>query len=480
MTSARAIRSICIVGDGIVGRSAALAFARALPGCMVEIVAPPADPTALADRLPTSLPSVRRFHALVGIEEQDLVARSIATHSLGLRFEGWSRDAAPWVLAHGDYGLSASGVPFHQLWARARMARALPPFDAFSLAAMLGQAGKFVHPRTDPGSPLATFDYALNLDPEGYAALLAEKLAAVPVRTSACASLTIARDGTAGHIAALILDSGQRVAADLFIDCSGPQRLLASCPDGWVDWSAASPFDRLACARSPSGAPAVLGTIVAHPDGWTATHSLGSATMRCVAGRAINGAEGLAIAPGRLPRPWRGNALAIGDAAMVPDPVLLVQLSLAHNAIERALALLPGRDCQPVETDEYNRLTAQEAARIRDFGALLHLRSGREDGVWAGLAMVAPPPGLARTLDQFEMRGRLPFFEEELFERDQWLAALFGLGILPATIDPAAEHIAPSTVDGAIDRLAASYAEIARHALPYPAYLAQMRAARPR
>ncbi len=483
MSNARGIRSICVVGDGVVGRSAALAFASALPQCRVEIIATPAGPSAMADRLGATLPSIRRIHAMLGIDERELVARSIATHSLGMRFEGWSSGDAPWILAHGDHGLPAGGVAFHQLWVRAIKTRKVPPFHAFALGAMLAQAGKFVHPRTEPGSPLGTFDYGLRLDPDGYAALLAERLVAARVQTTATARLGVERSDN-GTIAALVLDSGQRIEADLFIDCSGPQRLLVDrsgdAPDLWQDWSTLFPFDRIGFDRSAAQAPEIIDTVCAQPTGWQAVHTLTTATIRIEAGRASDGADGVALAPGRMTRPWRGNLLAIGDAAIAPDPLLPVHLSLAHNAIERALMLLPGRDFHSVETDEYNRLTMQESDRVRDFAALFYLRSGRSDGVWADLAALDPPPSLALTLDQFETRGRLPFFEQDIFDRDHWLAALIGLGIMPARIDPATGNIAMSVADAAIDRLAASYAQIAQHALPYPDYLAQMRSARSR
>ena len=108
------------------------------------------------------------------------------------------------------------------------------------------------------------------------------------------------------------------------------------------------------------------------------------------------------------------------------------------------------------------------------------MRPGRSDGVWGELAAIDAPPSLALTLDQFETRGRLPFFEQDIFDRDHWVAALIGVGIIPARIDPLADRVKMSVADAAIDRLAASYAQIAQHALPYPDYLAQMRTARSR
>ena len=97
MTAAdRSIRSLCVVGAGIVGLSAALAFARALPGLRVTVMETPPDPAALADRNIACLPTIHRFHAAIGLDELGLVREGIAFHHLGTRFENWSASGAPW------------------------------------------------------------------------------------------------------------------------------------------------------------------------------------------------------------------------------------------------------------------------------------------------------------------------------------------------------------------------------------------------
>lgn len=483
MSDERAIGSICIAGGGIVGLSAALAFARALPQCEISLITTAADPAALADRLPSLLPSSRRFHAQIGIDERELVSRGIATHRLGTCFEDWSASGAPWVLAFGEYGLPADGLAFHQLWARAAQTGKGAPFDAYSLAAALGAAGKFVHPQRQAGSPLAGIDYALRVDPDLYAALLRERVAELPVRTMTGRIAAIER-GDGGRVTAVMLDEDRRVTADLYLDCTGPQQLLSggTLPGHQrEDWQGWSRFNTITIAQVPQADWSTLDDIAADADGWRATFPLGASQLRVVAGPSgdRDEAEGtpVAIAPGRSCAPWQGNIVALGDAAIALDPALPVHLSLAHNAIGRALDLLPGRSGDPPERAEYNRLALEEGNRVRDFAALLYLRSGRSDGVWADLSDRAPSDSLALTLDQFAARGRLPFFEQELFDSHGWLAALAGLGIRQQRIDPVAARIAPDVAEAAMARLAASYRAIADAALPYPAYRAQMVAA---
>lgn len=474
--AARAIRSVCIAGAGPVGLGAALAFARALPMVRVTLIDCGTEPAALADRLCATLPVSRAFHAAVGIGERDLVAAGAATPCLGTRFSGWSAGGEDWTLSFGEHGLAASGVAFHHLWVRAKLAGGAPPFDRFALGAVLGNAGRFVHPRPGSGTPLARFDYRLRLVAQRYAALLATRLAARPVERMAAQVVAVERREDGG-IATLLLDGGKRVEADLFIDCSGPAAVIASHMDGaresWSEWL---PVDRIALSDAPDHAPAPLDNLVAGAGGWTRAtpHGDGAQILDAWASALpqAKARDGVAIHPGRLTQPWTANVLALGDAAIVPDPALGLELTLAHMGILRALDLTPGRDCHPVEIAEYNRRTADEALRVRDLGiALMHA------GPVAGQSWAALPDSIALTLDQFAERGRLPFFEEELFDNNGWLALLLGTGQLPRAPDPVVGSVDPVAAAAGMARLADDYAAIAERALPYADYLAQMRAA---
>lgn len=473
---ARAIRSVCIAGAGPVGLGAALAFARALPMVRVTLIDCGTDPAALADRLGTTLPVSRAFHAAVGIGERDLVAAGAATPCLGTRFSGWSAGGEDWTLSFGEHGLAASGVAFHHLWVRAKLAGSAPSFHRCALGAVLGNAGRFVHPRPGSGTPLSRFDYLLRLDAQRYAALLATRLAALPVERMAAQVVAVERRADGG-IAALLLDGGKRVVADLFIDCSGPAAVIASHLGGACEsWSEWLPVDRIALSEAPDHAPAPLDHLVAGAGGWTRTtpHSDGAQILDAWASALpqAKARDGVAILPGRLRQPWTANVLALGDAAIVPDPALGLELTLAHMGILRALDLMPGRDCHPVEIAEYNRRTADEALRVRDLGTAL-----MQAGPFAGQSQAALPDSIALTLDQFAARGRLPFFEEELFDSNGWLALLLGTGQLPRAPDPVVGSVDPVAAAAGMARLANDYAAIAERALPYADYLAQMRAA---
>ena len=479
MTAPQPIRTVAILGGGIVGSSAARAFARAVPQIRVTLIEAPADPAALADRLPGCLPAINPFHAWIGLSEAGLVREGVATHRLGTRFENWSADGTAWIHAFGDHGLPAAGIAFHQLWLRGGAL----PFDRYNVAAALLRADKFVHPQPDPASPLSTFDYALRIDPAGYAAALRRDCPAQIV-SGALAGLDRRRDG---GLAALILADGRRIEADLFLDCAGPSAPLLSALDpAFESWESWLPCDRLLLATAPAADAALSDTVSAADFGWRWRdrdfHALAYAAALTddAAATAKFGQreiEPIRLRPGRRPRPWIRNVVAIGDASIAVDPLESTNLHLAQSAIRQILDLLPSRDCLDIEIGEYNRRSAQQAMRVRDFLALHYLRAGRTDGpFWQALKDRPLPLSLAHTLDQFETRGRLPFFEEETFDRDSWLAVLFGLGIRPRATHPTTGRIDPARSDPAIAALAQRLVDLPAHLPSYAEYLAQISA----
>ncbi|MEA3063554.1 MAG: tryptophan 7-halogenase [Sphingomonadales bacterium] len=477
MQSEREIRSVAVVGGGIVGLSAAIAFARALPKARVEVVATAPDPAALADLMPGTLPTVNRFHAAIGLDELELVRAGIATHRLGTRFERWSADGTPWLHVFGEYGFAIGAVGFHDLWPQVRSETL--PYHAYSPAAVLAEAGRFVHPEERTGSPLSTYIYGLALDPDSYRERLLAQTATHAIAAAPGEPAGVERRADGG-VAALLLGDGRRVEADLYLDCAGPGgALISQVDERFEDWSDWLPCDRMSVRPEPGERPVPADTVIALEDGWRWSSSAGGGRMtgRLTASAfAPGGGDGVKLRPGRRPEPWVRNVLALGDAATAVDPLEWTNLHLAHNAILRALELLPGRDCHPLELAEYNRRTAQETLRVRDFLALHYLRSGRREGaLWQALAGRAPPDSLAHTLEQFEARGRLPFYEEESFEKESWNAVLLGMGVVPRVLAASALGLDLDEVARAMRDYAARLADLAARLPAYRDYLERMR-----
>jgi tryptophan halogenase len=488
----RAIRSVAIAGGGIVGWSAAAALKRRLPALSVSVIAiAPAD-NALAERVTCTLPSIVDFHGDLGLSEADTVLRAGSGYRLGTRFEGWAD--ADYVHAYGGYGRSIGSVPFHQHWSRAVKGGAVAPFDCYSVAAVIARHNRFALPEAVARAGLGTIGYGLHIDLPRYREMMrafglhlgvAEIIGPISdVRLSS-------GDGSIEMVEA----AGHEIAADLYVDATGPGATLRSrLDDQWEGWSEWLPADRVLFAESESAAePSLLDKVVATSAGWRwrsaapgrTSHGYVYSSQHLTdsdAEGALRDAEAgvspekpITIRQGRWSQPWLRNCVAIGDAAVAVEPLEWTNLHLAHGAIDRLVAMMPDRDFSTVELWDYNRQVCAEADRVRDF-LVLHYATANDQshGDFGNDVSANLPPSLDHTLGQFRERGRLPFYEEETFSRDSWLAVLLGQSVIPKRIDPLADAIAPATSERAMAELREAISNFVDRLPKYSDHLEQL------
>jgi tryptophan halogenase len=491
MSEARRLASILVCGAGLVGLSAAIAFARALPRARVLVLGLEPDPAALADRMPGTLPSVRFFHRLVGIEEPRLVRQAGATHRIGTRFDQWRDDGESWYHCFGRYGASMQASPFRHQWARMRSDGRALGFDHYAPVTALARAEKFVHPPDDHNSLLSSFDYGLRLDPRLYARVLMDEAARARVEFRDGA-IGEARLGADGRVEAVALAGGDSLVADLYIDCAGPAApILSAVSPEFDDWSECLPCDRLLIGHTAAGAPSPIDVAAATPSGWSMAIPMQSGRLVCAGyssvlsdqdhvprqfqeDSGIEDIERVSIRPGRR-ESWVGNVVGFGDTTVAFDPLEATNLSLAQSAIRRAVSLLPDSDFLPALLAEFNRQTRVETERVRDFIAAHYLASSRTEGeFWSAMGTRHKPDSLAHTLEQFIGRARLPKYEEETFEEDSWLAVLLGLGLMPERIDPTAYRIPEAEALAMLDKVGRMSADVPTPLPSYPDYLAKL------
>lgn len=468
------IRSVVVVGGGIVGWSAAVALRRRMPKLRVTIVATPPAANALADHIPQALPSTIGFHDDLGLREADAVLRAGGGWRLGTLFEAWAEGLPPYVHAYGPYGQPFGTASFHHHWVRAAHHGGAAPFDAHAPAAALARAGRMPLPSV----PLfADVQPALVLDIARYRAMLAAFGQHLGVETcdGVVAKVTLRADD--GFVERLVLGDGRSVAADLFVDASGPDAVVRSAiDDGWEDWRRWLRCDRLMLAESAPAPLSPLDRVTALAAGWRWRSAAPGRVLHGMCYAAAHGSDEEARADlgapeaaavtfrqGTRSAPWSRNCVAIGDAATVIEPLDFTNLHLAQSAIDRVVAMMPGRACHPLEIADYNRQAQAEVTRVRDFVLCHYATARRAEPFWQPPQTL--PDSLARTLAAFGERGRLPFFEEETFSRDDWLAVLLGQGMLPRRSDPLIDTVSPAESARA---MAAYRAAIAQDVLRCP------------
>jgi len=429
------MQSVAVAGGGIVAWSAAAALRRRLPMLDVIVISSTPPPDALADRCANTLPSIAEFHADLGLSDEDTIIRAESGIRLGTRFTGWSEGAQDYVHVYGSYGAAVGGIPFHQLWLREGQPSA---YDCYSLGAELGRLGRFA----GGGSADAQIGYGLRLTIDRYRELMrayALHLGATE-RQGEVVDVELREDG---FVDAVRLSDGAQVQADLFVDCTGPAaRIRWRVDDTFEPWSKWLLCDRV--DTNAGGEESLLDELAATPIGWSST------CARAFSSSHSSDGAGVAIRQGRLVNQWVRNCVAIGDAAVSVEPLEWTNLHLAHSQIDRLVSMMPGKDCAPVELAEYNRQCNAEADRIRDFICMHYVTARRQEPFWRDAASVDLPPSLEHSLSLFAERGRLPYYEEETFTRDSWLAVLFGQGFMPRRVDPLAfsvpENVAHDTL----------------------------------
>lgn len=443
------IRSVVVVGGGITASSAAAALKRRIPSLEITMVTTKPVPGALADRMISTLPSIQGFHQDIGLTDEDTIQRAGSGLRMGTLFEGWVEGSPSYVHAYGSYGAPIGGVAFHQLYLREGRAA----FDRFSAAAQLARAGQVAN-AAERGLHLKLPRYGEMM--RAYAQHLD-----VSERRGEIAEVRLRADG---FIEVVTLEDGSEHIADLFVDCTGPEALLRSKVGGpFEDWSEWLPCDRITLSEGPPVPDAIaLDRASATADGWrwsasTSASSLSGHVYSSVHASSDDAGDSVELRQGRWRNMFARNCAAIGDAAVSVEPLEWTNLHLAHSQIDRLIAMMPGRDCAPVELAEFNRQCGQEADRIRDFLCLHYVCSQRSEPFWKDAGRISPPPSLSHTLSLFRERGRLPYYEEETFTRDSWLAVLLGQGVRPRRIDPMTDLVPPEEAERAMASIAQSF-----------------------
>ncbi len=270
MSGGSPIREVVVAGGGVVGWSAAAALRKRLPTLGVTIVPIPPPPDALAERIGSTLPSIVKFHAEIGLTERDTVVRAGSSFRLGTSFEGWAEDRSSYVHAYGDHGQPLGTGSFHHHWVRAAKLGGAAPFESFSAAAAMAQAKRFVHPGGEPGSPLAGYDYGLAINLARYREMMRAYATHLGAVERAGEIVDVRLRGEDGFIDALCLADGREQRGDLFIDCTGPAGRVRSALDNrFEDWGRWLPCDRILFTETdpPAELPS-LDKAIATSAGW--------------------------------------------------------------------------------------------------------------------------------------------------------------------------------------------------------------------
>ena len=455
-----AIERVVIVGGGTAGWLAAATLAARLPRLSVTLVEAPDIPAIGVGE--GTWPTMRETLRAIGIAESEFLAECAASFKQGSRFDGWVTGGANDSYLHpftsppaGDLrGLLAAWREAHP---NASFAEAMTP-QAAACARDLAPRQRAMPDYS------GALNYSYHLDAGAFARLLAHHATERLGVRHVAGEVVEVEAAPDGDVAALRLRSGESIAGDLFLDCTGHAALLIGghCGARWIDRSDASPNDRALAVQAPvlADSPVASQTVAtAHEAGWLWDIALpGRRGIGCVYASAfladqraeailrdyvaakVPGADADALAPrllrfsaGHRESFWRGNVLAIGQSAGFIEPLEASAIVMVELSLRALVENFPAsRAAMDIHARRFDALFRYRWDRIIDFLKLHYALSRREEPYWrAQRDPVSFSPTLADQLalwrDQPPSAWDLPQVDE-IFSAASQAFVYYGMG----------------------------------------------------
>ncbi|TLX52481.1 tryptophan halogenase [Pseudoalteromonas ruthenica] len=471
------INRVVILGGGTAGWLSAALLAKML-GKQLSITLVESSDIGTVGVGEATIPPIVAFNNALGIDEKTLIQRTGATIKLGIQFENWGRKGDSYMHAFGHLGKALPFCDFHHLFHHAKEQGLGHSLWDYSLNFQAAKAGRFAPLRRLPNTQLAGTEHAYHFDASLYAQLLRERAEHFGVQRID-AKVDKVEQSDNGDVEALVLQSGERVEGDLFIDCSGQRALLIAqtLGVGFEDWSHWLPCDRAIAVQSHHGDDKdslPYTRSIAHDSGWQwqipLQHRVGNGLVYCsryldddqakaqllanLPGEALHEPRVIPFRTGARRQQWHKNVVAIGLSSGFLEPLESTSIHLIQTAVIRLLKHFPHQGIAPASVRAFNRLFSTEMAQIRDFIILHYALNQRQDSrFWRYCADMELPPSLSERIAQFQQSGQVHRYQDELFAEVAWQQVLIGQNCWPQQHHPLAEQLSNEQLDELLQSL---------------------------
>ena len=441
-------RKVVIAGGGTAGWMAAAALSKQL-GNILDIVLVESDEISTVGVGEATIPPIRVFHKLLGIDEQVFMRATNATFKLGISFENWGKCNDQYMHSFGKTGKESFVADFQHFWLHGQKHGLSGEFGDYCYELQAAKAGKF------KTSAKSAINFAYHMDATLYAKFLRGFCEEKGVTRIEGKIVNVHQHEKSGEIKSLTLDSNLLVEGDLFIDCTGFRGLLIeqTLHTGYEDWSHWLPCDSAVVVQTESTGPVMPYTrSIAHDAGWRwripLQNRVGNGLVYCsrylsdddaisrltteVEGKTLTEPKVIKFRTGRRKKAWNKNCVSLGLASGFVEPLESTSINLIITGIIRLIRLFPFDGIQPSLVDEYNNQTLVELEKIRDFIVLHYHVTEREDSpFWRYCKNMEVPAALSHRIKLFEQRAHAFQSDGELFRVDSWTQVMLGQGIKP-------------------------------------------------
>jgi tryptophan halogenase len=464
MTPPETTRRVVIAGGGTAGWMTAAAIARTM-GRTAQVTLIESEAIGTVGVGESTIPPLIAFNRLLGIDEAQFMRATSATFKLGILFDGWKTGDDRYFHSFGLTGKDHWSAGFQHFWLEGLKRGHRQSYDDYCLELKAAFAGKFAH------LPGDVVNYAYQLDSGRYAQFLRTMAEGDGTLRVEGKIALVELDGERGDIAALHLETGERIAGDLFVDCTGFRALLieGALHAGYDDWTHWLPCDSAIAIQTENVGPPVPYTrAMAHDAGWQwripLQHRTGNGLVYCsryldkeaalerllgnLEGRTLVQPNFIRFVTGARRRQWHRNCIAIGLSGGFMEPLESTSIHLIQRAILRLLRMFPAGAISPRDVAEFNEQQLTDMVQIRDFLILHYKATERGDSpFWRFCRDMEVPDTLAQKIELFRETGRVFRKNEELFAENSWIQVMLGQGIVPRSHHPIAGKLRDDELD---------------------------------
>jgi tryptophan halogenase len=468
-----AVRKVVITGGGTAGWVTAAALAQQF-GQLLDLTLVESEEIGTVGVGEATFPSILAFHRLLDLDERDFMRAAKATFKLGISFESWGGLGDRYMHSFGTIGRSTWMGDFQHFWLAAQEEGFGGELGDYCFERKAAEQGKFAF------SEKVQINYAYHFDAGLYATFLRARSEKQGVKRIEGKISRVEQHAESGDVTALVLESGERVAGDLFVDCTGFRSLLIeqTLNAGFEDYGHWLRTDRAFAVQTLLGEHMPPYTrAIARQAGWQwripLQHRVGNGLVYCSDYLSEDEARATLLAnldgdplfeprllkfkAGRRVKAWHKNVVSIGLSSGFIEPLESTSIHLIQIGVTRLMQLFPFSGITQALINRYNDQSRVEYERIRDFIILHYKLTERDDtAFWRDCANLKIPDTLAERIELFRESALAYQATDEMFRVESWMQVMLGQRLRPRGYHHMGRMLGPERLKRALETLAGS------------------------